>query len=264
MEQERANFPDLVLHTRHLKGGNRTVIANDGGSPTQGRKLGVGACGRGSSGQSGWAASRALGKFNPGHAPHHLGIRVTPPGLGREKLWGDLGGWCAPRDGVAPHSGPQLAPRGSGEKCFRFFPAGVPALSRGVGGLKLANRHFAGTARMPHSRHFAGMAGPVASKQAKNRLRGRSPGARPARSLDRFPPRPIPAARPAQMRRSGGAIVMAIGASSPAWIPVDGLDRGRPGRAERGRGMAARRGSPQSGRTVGGGSVSRADLDPAA
>ena len=42
----------LTHPTPKKGGGNRTVIANDGGSPTQGRKLEVGACGRGSSGQS--------------------------------------------------------------------------------------------------------------------------------------------------------------------------------------------------------------------
>ena len=153
-------------------------------------------------------------------------------------------------------------PGGSGEKCFRFFPAGGACPFPGVGGLKPANRHFAGMARMPHSRHFAGMARGLLPQNRQRTGSGAVPRG-PARSLDRFP---VLSRRPvlAQMRRSGGAIVMAIGASSPACIPVEGLDRGRPGRAERGRGMAARRGSPQSGRTVGGGSVSGAGLDPAA
>ena len=96
--------------------------------------------------------------------------------------------------GVAPHSDPHKASGGQGGNASGSFRRAAPARSRGVGGLEPANRHCAGMARMPHSRQFAGMrAGPVASKQAKNMLRGRSPGPGPiARSF----PRPIPAARP--------------------------------------------------------------------
>jgi hypothetical protein len=54
-------------------------------------------------------ASRARG-FNPGHAPHHRGTAVTPPGLGRESP-GDLGGRYALQVGVAPQSDAQKAPQ---------------------------------------------------------------------------------------------------------------------------------------------------------
>ena len=142
------------------------------------------------------AASRAR-EFNPGHAPHHRGIGVTPPGLGREKLWGDLGGWCAPRDGVAPHSGPQLAPRGvRGEM--------LPVLSGGrrlpfPGGLG-ASSLLTGILQAWRGCLTAGILqawrGACCLKTGKEQAPGPFPGARPARSLDRFPPRPIPAARP--------------------------------------------------------------------
>ena len=183
------------------------------------------------------AASRAR-EFNPGHAPHHRGIGVTPPGLGRENPGGLGGPVCAAGRGCSPLRRTKGAPGGQGGNASGSFRRAVPVPSQGVGGLEPANRHCAGMARMPHSRHFAGMArGPL--PQNRQRTGSGAVPRGPARSLDRFP---VLSRRPvlAQMRRSGGAIVMAIGASSPAWIPVEGLDRGRPGRAERGRGMAAR------------------------
>ena len=67
-------------------------------------------------------ASRAR-EFNPGHAPYHRGIGVTPPGLGRENP-GGYGGLVAPRVVVAPHSGPQLAPRGVRGEMRPVLPAG--------------------------------------------------------------------------------------------------------------------------------------------
>ena len=136
-----------TLQIRHLKkGGDRTVIANDGGSPTQGRNLGVGACGPtpegwggGRSGQSrAPAASRARG-FNPGHAPHHRGIGVTPPGLGREKPWGIWGAGTRCRSELLPTPTHKRRLRGSGGNAFGSSRRPAPFPSQGVGGGFSAN-----------------------------------------------------------------------------------------------------------------------------
>ena len=78
-------------------------------------------------------ASRARG-FNPGHAPHHRGTAVTPPGLGRENP-GDLGGRYALQVGVAPHSNAQKAPQGVKGEMRPVSSAGrCLSLPRGLGG----------------------------------------------------------------------------------------------------------------------------------
>ena len=155
------------------------------------------------------------------------------------------------------------APGGQGRNASGSFRRAAPALSRGLGASSLLTGILQAWRGCLTAGILQAWRGACCLKTGKEQAPGPFPGARPDRSIV-FPP--VLSRRPvlAQMRRSGGAIVMAIGASSPACIPVEGLDRGRPGRAERGRGMAARRGSPQSGRTVGGGSVSGAGLDPAA
>ena len=169
------------------------------------------------------AASRAR-EFNPGHAPHHRGIGVTPPGLGRENPGGFGGPVCAAGRGCSPLRPTQGASGGQGGNASGSFRRAAPAPSRGVGGLEPANRHCAGMARMPHRRHLQAGRGARCLKTGKEQAPGPFPGARPDRSIG-FP---VLSRRPVlvQMRRSGGAIVMAIGASSPAWIPVEGLDPG--------------------------------------
>ena len=128
------------------------------------------------------AASLAR-EFNPGHAPHHRGIGVTPPGLGREKPWGS-GGRVAPRDGVAPHSGPQLGPRGvRGEM--------LPVLSGGrrlpfPGGLG-ASSLLTGIVQAWRGCLTAGIVqawrGARCLKTGKEQAPGPFPGARPDRSI---------------------------------------------------------------------------------
>ena len=133
------------------------------------------------------AASQAR-EFNPGHAPHHRGIGVTPPGLGRENPGGFGGPVCAAGRGCSPLRPTQGAQGVRGEM--------PPVLSGGrrlplPGGLG-ASSLLTGIVQAWRGCRRHG-AGPVASKQAKNRLRGRSPGPGPiARSVSR----PIPAARP--------------------------------------------------------------------
>jgi len=119
--------------------------------------------------------------------------------------------------------------------------------------------------------------------------------------VDRFPGTSRWGRPGARRRRPGGAIVEVIRASFPArihvesldpgparrrrpgrvpprnrgvdagkcWYPdvVEGLNRGQLGSLDQGPGLdvegeASRRGSPRPGRTAGGGSVSRAGLDP--
>ena len=63
------------------------------------------------------AASRARG-FNPGHAPHHRGIGVTPPGLGREKPWGIWGAGTRCRSELLPTPTHKRRLRGSGGNAF--------------------------------------------------------------------------------------------------------------------------------------------------
>ena len=170
-------------------------------------------------------ASRAR-EFNPGHAPYHRGIGVTPPGLGRENPGGYGGLVRAAGRGCSSLRPTTGAPGGQGGNASG--PSGERSLPL-PGGLR-ASSLLTGI--------FQAWRGACCLKTGKEQAPGPFPGARPDRSIGG----PVLSRRPvlAQMRRSGGAIVMAIGASSPAWIPVEGLDRGRPGRAERGRGMAAR------------------------
>ena len=191
------------------------------------------------------AASQAR-EFNPGHAPHHRGIGVTPPGLGRENPGGFWGPVCAAGRGCSPLRPTQGASGGRGGNASGSFRRAAPAPSRGVGGLELANRHCAGMARMPQA-----CRGARCLRTGKEQAPGPFPGARPDRSIGGFP---VLSRRPvlAQMRRSGGAAVMAIGAGSPARIPGRGLDPGGspacgvgPSRAERGRGIVARGGVSQ-------------------
>ena len=163
-------------------------------------------------------------EFNPGHAPHHRGIGVTPPGLGRENP-GGYGGLVAPRVGVAPHSGPQLAPRGvRGE--MRPVPSGGRRLPL-PGGLR-ASSLLTGI--------LQAWRGACCLKTGKEQAPGPFPGGGV----------PVLSRRPvlAQMRRSGGAIVMAIGASSrrgsgrgprprAAWSSGEGSRHGSSGRLTR-------------------------------
>ena len=78
-------------------------------------------------------ASRARG-FNPGHAPHHRGTAVTPPGLGRENPGGLGGPVCAAGRGCSPLQRTKGAPGGQGGNASGFFRRAVPIPSQGVGG----------------------------------------------------------------------------------------------------------------------------------
>ena len=60
------------------------------------------------------AASRARG-FNPGQAPNHRGIGVTPPGLDREKPWGIWGAGVRCRLGLLPTPSHKKRLGGQGE-----------------------------------------------------------------------------------------------------------------------------------------------------
>jgi hypothetical protein len=100
------------------------------------------------------------------------------------KTLGDLGGWCAPRDVVAPHSGPQLAPRGvRGEM--------LPVLSGGrrlpfPGGLG-ASSLLTGIVQAWRGCLTAGIVqawrGARCLKTGKEQAPGPFPGARPDRSI---------------------------------------------------------------------------------
>jgi hypothetical protein len=164
------------------------------------------------------AASRAR-EFNPGHAPHHRGIGVTPPGLGRENPGGFGGPMCAAGRGCSPLRRTQGASGGEGENAFGPSRRPAPFPSQGVGGWffrersKLPDRSPNRARFLPESTIVAGgsrlshaqPAGPVASEQVKNRVRGPFPGARSDRSIVS----PVPSRWPvlAQIRRPGGAIV---------------------------------------------------------
>ena len=141
-------------------------------------------------------ASRARG-FNPGHAPHHRGTAVTQPGLGRENSGGLGGPVCAAGRGCSPLQRTKGAPGGQGGNASGFFRRAVPIPSQGVGGWFFRERSkspdrgpnrarflpeftiVAGGSRLSHAQP----AGPVASEQVKNRVRGPFPGARSDRSI---------------------------------------------------------------------------------
>ena len=79
------------------------------------------------------AASRAR-EFNPGHAPYHRGIGVTPPGLGRENPGGLGGPVCAAGRGCSPLRRTKGAPGGQGGNASGFSHRPAPVPSQGVRG----------------------------------------------------------------------------------------------------------------------------------
>ena len=88
------------------------------------------------------AASRARG-FNPGHAPHHRGIGVTPPGLDRENPWGIWGAGVRCRLGLLPTPSHKRRLRGSGGKCVWSLPAAVAYPLPGGWGVGFPRTRFA-------------------------------------------------------------------------------------------------------------------------
>jgi len=88
------------------------------------------------------AASRARG-FNPGQAPNHREIGVTPPGLDREKPRGIWGAGVRCRLGLLPTPSHKKRRRGSGGKCVRSLPAAVAYPLPGGWGVGFPRTRFA-------------------------------------------------------------------------------------------------------------------------
>ena len=126
-------------------------------------------------------ASRAR-EFNPGHAPHHRGIGVTPPGLGRENP-GGYGGLV----------------RAAGRGCSSLRPTtGAPGGQGGNASGPSGGRRLPLPGGLRASSLLTGILqawrGACCLKTGKEQAPGPFPGARPDRSIGG--PRPIPAARP--------------------------------------------------------------------
>jgi len=171
-----------TLQTRHLKKGGTEPLSQTRRFPHPGPNLGVGACGRGSSGQS-----RCRRRPGPGGSTRVMlpitGEQRSPRPASVEKTPGDLGGRYALQVGVAPHSNAQKAPQGVRGEMRPVSSAGrCLSLPRGLGGGFSASARslqtaaptarflpeftiVAGGSRLSHAQPAA----PVASEQAKNR-----------------------------------------------------------------------------------------------
>ena len=156
------------------------------------------------------AASRAR-EFNPGHAPHHRGIGVTPPGLGRENPGGFGGPVCAAGRGCSPLRPTQGARGVRGEMRPVLSGGRRLPLPGGLGASSLLTGILQAWRGCLTAGILQAWRGARCLKTGKEQAPGPFPGARPDRSIvsPSYPGGP-------SWRKCGGLAVRSSWRSGPA------------------------------------------------